>query len=117
MGLHLRCLPRPRSRREASFCRHCSGMTTEVGLSASGWGGATGLRARRSGLSGPGPAVEDTAALEVVAGEGEGPVVAPAPVDVEVPLPNPLVPEPQMLHDPQRRPVLRAHVDLDAVQP
>ena len=53
---------------------------------------------------------------DVLDGQGERPVVAPAVLDVQEPLAHALVAEPELLDDPQRRTVLGADVDLDAVQ-
>ena len=65
----------------------------------------------------PGPPAGEQPARHVLDGERERAVVAPAVLDVQVPLAQPLVAEAQLLDDPQRRPVLRPDVDLDAVQP
>ena len=52
----------------------------------------------------------------VLDGQGERPVVAPPVLDVQEPHAQALVAEPELLDDAQRRTVLGADVDLDAVQ-
>src|SRR5690625_2467928 len=53
---------------------------------------------------------------DLLGGEREGAVVAPVAVDVEVAPPHALVAEAELGHHPQAGGVLRADVDLQAVQ-
>ena len=61
------------------------------------------------------PAVEHPLG-HLLGGQGERPMVAPRPVDVQVGAPHPLVAEPELVHHPQARGVLRPDVDLQPVQ-